>query len=137
MPKIAIQCAILDRLQEMRRKDTLPAGQIGNRAGNLEDAMISSGAQMKFLHGAMEEFFAFRFQLAVSLEETVGHLRVRAAFCSSGEAFMLELRAARTRSRMASDTSARSSLLSSFYSTAGASTWMSMRSSNGPEMRLR
>ena len=45
------------------------------------------------------------------------------------------LLARNTLSRIAPDDSARSSLLSSLYSTAGASTWISMRSSSGPEIR--
>src|SRR5260221_496687 len=47
------------------------------------------------------------------------------------------VRARSTRPRMSVDGSADSLLERCLYSTAGTSTWMSMRSSSGPAMRLR
>ena len=47
-----------------------------------------------------------------------------------------DLSDAATLSRTAADGSPSRSLLSFSYSTRGTSTWMSIRSSNGPEMRF-
>ena len=111
MPKIPVKRPVLDCFQD--RLNSFAPGEIGNRACDLENAVICPGAQMKLFRGVTKEFPTLGVQFAIS--------------------FL----ARNTRSRMASDDSARSSLLSSLYSTAGASTWMSIRSSSGPEIRLR
>ena len=60
MPQIAVQRPVLDRLQEMRRLDRRTPGEIGDRARNLEDPIISPGAQMEFFHGMAQKFPALR-----------------------------------------------------------------------------
>ena len=97
-------------------------GEIGDRARDLEDAIISSGAQMEFFHRAMEEFATLGVQFAMRFQKSVGHLRVGAAFWFSREALVLEF--ARGEHPLADRLRrlAGSSLLSSLYSTAGAST---------------
>jgi hypothetical protein len=91
MPKIAIQGAILDRLQDMRGLNVLSRGEIGDGARDLEDAIVGSGAQIELFHGEVQEFFAFRVQFAMCFQQTMGHLGIGAAFRTSGEAFVLEL----------------------------------------------
>ena len=90
MPKIPVQRAILNGLQEMRGKYTFASGEIGNRARDLEDAIISSGAQMEFFHRAVEKFAALCIQLAIGLQKAMGHLGVGAAFWLTCEALLLE-----------------------------------------------
>ena len=44
MPKISVKRAILNGFQDVRRADFLASGEIGNRPGDLENAIISSRA---------------------------------------------------------------------------------------------
>ena len=91
MPKIAIQCPVLNGLEEMRRKHAFAPGEIGNRSGDLEDAIVSPGTQMELFHCVVQELLSLGIQLAMRFEKSVGHLRVGATFWLSREALLLDL----------------------------------------------
>jgi len=82
-----------------------------------------------------QKFLALGVEQAVGFEQPVGHFRVGPAFAACGEALQLDFSCG--DNAIAAEGSARSVLLSSLYSTAGASTWMSMRSRRGAEILLR
>lgn len=74
----------------MRRANSFARGEIGNRAGDLKDAIISSGAQMEFFHRAVEKFATLCLQLAMGLQKAMGHLGAGTAFWPTCEALLLE-----------------------------------------------
>ena len=90
VPKAPVQRSVLNSLQKMRWKYTFASGEIGNGARDLEDATVSSGAQVEFLHRAVEEFATLSIQFAVGLQKAMGHLGVGPAFWFSCEALLLE-----------------------------------------------
>ena len=44
MPKIAVERPVLDRFQDLRGPNILAFGEIGNRARDLENAVVYPGA---------------------------------------------------------------------------------------------
>ena len=44
MPKIAVERPVLDRFQDLRGTNIFAFGEIGNRACDLENAIVSPGA---------------------------------------------------------------------------------------------
>jgi hypothetical protein len=91
MPQTPVQRSILDGFQDMWRPNTFALGEIGNRACDLENAVVCPRAQMEFLHRPPQEFLPLEVQFAMGLELTVRHLSVGAALRFSSEALLLEL----------------------------------------------
>ena len=46
MPQIPVQCPVLNCFQNMRRPNFPTPGEIGNRACDLENAIVSPGAEV-------------------------------------------------------------------------------------------
>lgn len=87
---VALPRPILHRFGDMRRLDLLGAGEIGNGAGQLEDAVVGAGAEMQLAHGCLEQILAGSVKLAV-LAHLVGvHLRIGQRGCTL-KAFTLAL----------------------------------------------
>ena len=56
------------------------AGEIGDGARHLEDAVVRAGGEALLLHGALEEAFGVGAELAMGADLAGGHLRVGADF---------------------------------------------------------
>jgi hypothetical protein len=72
-----IERAVLDRLGDVRRGDALLAGEVGDRAGDLENARVGAGREPEALHGLLEQALALAVGLAVVAQITARHLGVR------------------------------------------------------------
>jgi hypothetical protein len=64
--------------------------EIRDGAGDLEDAIVSPRAQMKFFHGSVEEFASLHIQFAVGFQQAMGDLGIGATFWFRCKAFLLE-----------------------------------------------
>jgi len=62
-----IQTPVLNRLGDVGRLNLIRAGQIGDRAADLENAAVGAGAQAQFVDGGFKKFFAVAVDLAVAL----------------------------------------------------------------------
>jgi hypothetical protein len=120
--------------------DVRRPGQIGDGAGHLQDAVVGPRAQVQVGHRGLEQALRAVVQHAMLVDVLGAHARVAMdgmdalAFANRSRC---TARDATTRSRIAAEGSPFSSDASCWYSIAGTSTWMSMRSSSGPEIRLR
>jgi len=47
-PDLAVQGAVLDGLGNVLGRDAFGAGQVGNRAGHLQNAVVGAGAELEF-----------------------------------------------------------------------------------------
>jgi len=56
---IPIHHPILDRLGDMSRADLPLPSQVGDRTGDLEDAIVSPGAESQLGHGHLQKLFPF------------------------------------------------------------------------------
>jgi hypothetical protein len=53
-PQLAIQCAKADGFGDMICRDAIGAFEIGDGAGDFEDAIVGAGAEVVFGHGGLE-----------------------------------------------------------------------------------
>jgi hypothetical protein len=153
-PEISVKSAVLDGFTNVIRENRLRVGEIGNGAGDLENTIIRPGAEVQLGHGHLHHAFGGFVELAVALDLLRGHPGIAAGFGAAaaergiavgdaGTGVVLvkrwgwTSRAASMRVRMDSEDSPGMLLEMSRYWTAGTSTWMSMRSRRGPEMRSR
>ena len=56
-PEAAVQGAVLDGLCDVLDRDGWGGFEVGDSAGDLEDAVVGAGAEALLLHGALEEAF--------------------------------------------------------------------------------
>src|SRR5690348_17762592 len=54
-PALRMRAAILDRFGQMFARDALAAGEIGNRAGDAQDAVVGARREREFFHCAFQE----------------------------------------------------------------------------------
>src|SRR5213593_4757274 len=64
-PQLAVERAVLDRFGYVLRLDALRTVEIGNRARDLEDAVVGAGAQVQFGHCHFQELLALVVEFAV------------------------------------------------------------------------
>ena len=50
-----IETAVLNRLEEVFPLDSIDTGQIGNRAGNLENPIVRAGGKRKLFHRLLQQ----------------------------------------------------------------------------------
>ena len=133
---------ILDRLRDMRRLDAFAPCQVRDRPRQLEHAMIRPRAQVHLPHGRAEELAAGLVHRTVVAHLGRAHVGVgrsgrRPGHPSRWQTGPIAAPAPLRRgARIAADGSPRRSSLSFWNGTRGTSTWMSMRSSSGPERRF-
>lgn len=75
-PVAAIQRAILDGFGDVGDGEVLGGFEVGDGAGDFEDAVVGAGGESLLEHGAFEEFFGVGRELAVSANLAGGHLGV-------------------------------------------------------------
>ena len=70
--------------------DFFGAGEVGDGAGDFEDAVVGAGAQVEFGERHAEEAFAIGVERDEGLDVFGAHLRVAADFSFRGETFVLD-----------------------------------------------
>jgi hypothetical protein len=76
-PVTAIQGAVLDGFSKVLDGDVRGAFQVGNSAGDFQDAVMSAGGEPLLLHGALQQALGVGGKLAESANLLGGHLRIR------------------------------------------------------------
>ncbi len=136
-PEVSIEGAVLDCFAYVVGEDVFGFGEVGDGAGDFEDAVVGPGAEVELGHGHFHHAFGGFIEGAMALEELGGHTGVAANLAVFGEAFALD--GARFHHPLADGGAGFAGGLAGdvLILDGGTSTWMSMRSSNGPEMRSR
>ena len=75
-PELPVQRAVLDRFGDVLAGDVLRAGQVGNRAGDLQDAVVGAGAEVQIGHGELQQLHRRLIQRAVALQLAAAHAGV-------------------------------------------------------------
>src|ERR1700761_5830720 len=101
-PVAAVERAVLNGFGDVLDGDAFGCVEVGDRASNLEDAVVRSSAEALLLHGALEEFFGVAGELAVCSDLLGRHLRVRKHGAASGARIAVGARAAFEKARMLS-----------------------------------
>src|SRR5260370_33525586 len=65
--------------------------EVGDGAGNFQDAIISAGAEVQFAHGDANEFLRILGELAGLLEMACGHARVAVSLGIARKSLLLFL----------------------------------------------
>ena len=55
-PEPAVEGPVLDGLADMVGGDAFAGGEVGDGAGDFEDAVVGAGAEVEVLHGVAEHF---------------------------------------------------------------------------------
>jgi len=131
----AVEGAVLDGFHQVGGLDALRSGQAGDGSRYFQDPVVGAGAKVELFHRHAEEFEGGAVESAVFAEGLVGEPGVEGDV--PAVAFGLDGLAWSTRSRMACEDSESDRSAKCLNSTAGASTWISIRSSSGPEIRPR
>src|ERR1035437_9318711 len=102
-PVAAVEGAVLDGLGDVADGDVLGAGEVGDGAGYLEDAVVGAGGEALLLHSALQQVLGVGREFAVGSNLLCVHLRVSedclcgglrcspGAFGCGGEALVLTL----------------------------------------------
>src|ERR1039458_7817120 len=83
-PKRAVQRPVLNRLGNMFRFKLRNTLQVGNRAGDFQDAVMGAGAEPLLSHGAFEQALTIGGEFAELTNELRRHLGVAVKFFASG-----------------------------------------------------
>ena len=79
-PKLPVEGPVLDGLGDVLGLDAGGAGQIGDGAGDLQDAVVGPGAEMQFADRHLEHVLGVRRQGAVFLDVFRAHRGVAVHF---------------------------------------------------------
>lgn len=89
-PALAVEAAVLNGLGDVLRADAGLAVEVGDGAGELDDAVVGAGGEAEALHGHFEQFGAGVVEDAEFLEEGRGHLGVAVDAGVGGEPLVLD-----------------------------------------------
>src|SRR5579885_70092 len=89
-PVVPVERPILDGLRDVRGGDGFGAIEVGDRAGDLENAVVGAGGEAEAGHGTLKQALAVRRDVAVFPDLARAHLRV-AVNLFSFEALQLAL----------------------------------------------
>ena len=73
---LAVQAAVLDRFGDVGSFDDLAAGQVGDGAGHLDDAVMGAHGEAQAPVGLLEQAAGFACERAVFLQVAAAHLGV-------------------------------------------------------------
>ncbi len=74
--------AILDGLQQVGLLDTVGGSEIGNGAGDFQDAVVGAGGERKLFHRLLEHFTERGVERNVRADLRMAHARVGRELCS-------------------------------------------------------
>jgi hypothetical protein len=80
----AVEGAILDGFEEVRGFDAVGVGEVGDGAGDFEDAVVGAGGEGELFHGLLEELAGFGINGAVGADLGVGHAGVAGGEAGGG-----------------------------------------------------
>src|SRR5690348_5134566 len=63
-PQLAVEGAELDGLRDVVRGNLFAAAQVGDGAGNFQDAVVGAGAEVVFRHGQLQQLAGRLIQFA-------------------------------------------------------------------------
>ncbi len=72
-PKIPVQCAEVDGFEEVIGGDVWVGGEVGEGAGDLEDAVVGAGREVHLVHGVFEEVAAVVVEGGVEFHDAGRH----------------------------------------------------------------
>ena len=75
--------AVLEGFCQVFGLDVRLASEVGNRPGELQNAMVTAGSQFQLAHGSLHQGFPIRRDLAIGADLFGGHIRVRGQLRSS------------------------------------------------------
>ena len=73
----AIQTPVLDGFEEVRSRDLLHGGEVGDRARDFENPIVGAGRETELLHRLLQEIAQRRIDRAMPANLGVGHPRIR------------------------------------------------------------
>ena len=73
---VAVQRAVLDGFEQVGLPDGFGLGEVGDGAGDLEDAVVGAGGQRELFHGLLEQVAHAGIERAVALDLRRGHTGV-------------------------------------------------------------
>ncbi len=90
MPKDAVQGAVLDRFADMFGENVFGVGEVGDGAGDFEDAIVGACAEVEFRHRHFHHAFGGFVQGAMVFQELCGHAGIAAGLAAFSEALALD-----------------------------------------------
>ena len=75
-PRFSVEASVADGFGDVVALDVLTASEVGDGAGNLEDAFVGSGGEVEVGHCTYQQFVAWCVQLSVFVQEGGVHLGV-------------------------------------------------------------
>ena len=87
----AVEVAVADGLHDVLGSDALAAGEVGDGAGNLEDAVVGAGAHVGAGHHVAQAIEALRIRLGKPVQHRAGHLGVAVHALVGGKTLGLHL----------------------------------------------
>jgi hypothetical protein len=136
-PQLAVEGAEADGFADVIGGDAVGAFEVGDGAGDFQDAIVGAGAEVVFGHGVLQHGERRFVERAVGLEFARAHARVAGDAGSVFEPLLLDV--ARGDDPFADGGGGFAVALAGdvleFH--GGTSMCRSIRSSNGPETRLR
>ena len=89
-PIIPIQIPEIDGLAEVADLDVRAAVEVGDGAGNLQDAVVSAGGESETVHRLLQQHLPRRVNLAIFAHHPAAHLRIREQPRTSFEPLFLD-----------------------------------------------
>lgn len=117
--------------------DVIGVGQVGDRTGDLEDAIEAARTEGESLCRCLEQPAPVAAEGRVTPKQPALEVGVDAGGCVPTRRAVCRARAAMTRRRISAELSATATSVSIVTGTAGTSMTRSSRSRNGPDSRPR
>lgn len=76
--ELAVEGAVLDRFEDVVGAELVLSGEVGDGAGDLEDAIVGAGGEIELLHSLLEELGALGGDFAVLAHDFGAHIGVGA-----------------------------------------------------------
>ena len=90
-PGGAVEVAVVDRLADMLERDLLRAIEVGNGAGHLEGAVVSSRREVALYHSLTQYLHSISLDIGELLHQAWGHLCIAMDAWVGSEALELYL----------------------------------------------
>ena len=75
-PRLSIQTSVADGFGDVVALDILLTGEVGDGAGDLDDALVGSGGEVEVGHGTLQHLIAWSVELGVLMKQGGIHLGV-------------------------------------------------------------
>ena len=75
-PRLSVEAAVTYGFGDVLTLYAVAAGEVGDGAGDLDDALVGTGGEVEVGHGALQHLIARSVQLGILVQEGGVHLRV-------------------------------------------------------------